>query len=266
MGSVDASLPSRLTLDHVRRQSDHGPAQEGMLTLSEHSTLTTAVVFGCLATISVMIAIRLMVKKMMAPHRLSADDALVLLAVIFTLAFCMVSLGGKLAQSWRSRPLQPVDTLHGTATMHGLGQHSSDLINAGIDLRHIFEFMWAGHILYSFAIAFANLSIISSYFRIFPHNRLHKLMYVMLAVTLSMLAASVIATVFICLPVQAAWDPTIRAQAKCYRFPSFLYASTTINIVTDVVLCTAPLPYFLRLRLPRKQKVGACLLFIVGGL
>lgn len=162
-------------------------------------------------------------------------------------------------------PLQPVDTLYFTATMHGLGQHSSDLINAGIDLTHIFEFMWAGHILYSFAIAFAKLSIISLYFRIFPHNQLHKLMYVMLTVTLALLVVSVTATIFICLPIQAAWDPTIRAQAKCYQFPSFLYASTTVNIITDVVLCAAPLPYFLRLRLPRKQKVGACLLFTVGG-
>ena len=149
--------------------------------------------------------------------------------------------------------------------MHGLGQHSSDLINAGIDLRHIIEFAWAGHILYSFAIAFAKLSIISSYFRIFPHNRLHKLMYVMMAVTFALLAASIFATIFICLPIQAAWDPAIRAQAKCYRFPTFLYASTTVNIFTDLVLCTAPLPYFLRLGLPRKQKVGACLFFIVGG-
>lgn len=162
-------------------------------------------------------------------------------------------------------PLQPVDTLYFTATMHGLGQHSSDLINAGIDLTHIFEFMWAGHILYSFAIAFAKLSIISLYFRIFPHNQLHKLMYVMLTVTLALLVVSVTATIFICLPIQAAWDPTIRAQAKCYQFPTFLYASTTVNIITDVVLCAAPLPYFLRLRLPRKQKVGACLLFTVGG-
>ncbi|KAI7783882.1 hypothetical protein LA080_011144 [Diaporthe eres] len=171
MGSDDANLPARLMSDNVRRQSDHAPAQEGSLTLSEHSTLTTAVVLGCLATISVVIAIRLMVKKMMAPHRLSADDFLVLVAAAFTLSFCMVSLG---------------------ATMHGLGQHSSDLIDAGIDLRHIIEFLWAGHILYSFAIAFAKLSIISSNFRIFPHDRLHKL----IAVFASMVKLTYIHTLY----------------------------------------------------------------------
>lgn len=96
MGSDAGSIHARLMSDNVRRQSDHAPAQEGSLTLSEHSTLTTAVVLGCLATISVVIAIRLMVKKMMAPHRLSADDFLVLVAAFFTLSFCMVSLGGKL--------------------------------------------------------------------------------------------------------------------------------------------------------------------------
>lgn len=96
MGSVDASLAAHLALGNVRRQSDLAPAQEGGLTASEHSTITTAVVFGCLATISVVIAIRLMVKKMMAPHHLSADDILVLVAAAFTVSFCMVSLGGNL--------------------------------------------------------------------------------------------------------------------------------------------------------------------------
>lgn len=94
MGIVDASLPAHLTMDNARREAAGATAQEGRLTASEHSTLTTAVVFGCLATISVVIAIRLMVKKMMAPHRLSADDFLVLVAAAFTLSFCMTSLGG----------------------------------------------------------------------------------------------------------------------------------------------------------------------------
>lgn len=95
MGSVDTSLPAHLKMDKIRRQSAGSPAQEGGLTVSEHSTLTTAVVFVCLATISVVIAIRLMVKKMMAPHRFSADDLLILVAAAFTVAFCMASLGGK---------------------------------------------------------------------------------------------------------------------------------------------------------------------------
>ncbi|KAJ0116560.1 hypothetical protein J7T55_007540 [Diaporthe amygdali] len=201
MGIINVSLAANTALDHVRRQSDRAPAQEGGLNLSYHSRLTTGVVLGCLATISVVIAIRLLVKKMMPPHHLSADDGLVLVATAFTLSFCMVSLG---------------------ASMHGLGQHSADLIDAGIDVTHIIEFVWAGHILYSFAIAFAKLSIISSYFRIFPHHRLHKLM------------------------------------------PPGIQPSDLKRHVTDFHPFS-PLPYFLRLRLPRKQKVGACLLFIVGG-
>jgi hypothetical protein len=95
IGIVDANLPANPTMEYVRRQAAGASAQEGGLTASEHSTLTTMVVFGCLATISVVIAIRLMVKKMMAPHRLSADDFLVLVAAAFTLSFCMTSLGGK---------------------------------------------------------------------------------------------------------------------------------------------------------------------------
>lgn len=126
--------------------------------------------------------------------------------------------------------------------------------------------MWAGQIIYSFAISAAKISIISSYFRIFPHKRFHQVLWVVLAVTVAFLIASIVATIFICRPVSAAWDPSVRTPMSCYRFIDVLYANAIVNVATDIILCTAPLPYFLKLRLPLKQKIVASLLFIIGGL
>lgn len=126
--------------------------------------------------------------------------------------------------------------------------------------------MWTGQLIYSFAISSAKISIISSYFRIFPYKRLHQILWVILAVTIAFLVASVVATVFICQPIEAAWDPSVRRPMSCYRFIDVLYANAIVNVATDIILCTAPLPYFLRLNLPTKQKIIASILFMIGGL
>lgn len=126
--------------------------------------------------------------------------------------------------------------------------------------------MWIGQMLYYFAISFAKFSIISSYFRIFPYKRLHQICWGVLGVTAAFLVAAVTATIFVCHPIQAAWDPTLRTPMSCFHFVDLLYASSVLNVLTDVVLCTLPLPYFLKLNIPLKQKVTASCLFIAGGL
>lgn len=126
--------------------------------------------------------------------------------------------------------------------------------------------MWVGQLLYLFAISFAKCSIISSYFRIFPYPRLHQIVWVVLGVSAALLVASVAATFLICRPVAAVWDPALRTPMSCSRFVDLLYVGGIINVIVDVVLCLVPLPYFLRLQLPLKQKISASFLFVAGGL
>lgn len=129
------------------------------------------------------------------------------------------------------------------------------------------QLMFIANVLYVCAITSTKLSIIVSYLRIFPYNTLHIAMYITAAVTVGLFLASVPATIFQCTPVSAAWDLGIdNPDAKCFAFVNFLYASTAINVTTDLVLCTAPLPYFWKLQLPRKQKITVSFLFFIGGL
>jgi hypothetical protein len=127
--------------------------------------------------------------------------------------------------------------------------------------------MYLGNIFYACAITFTKLSIIVSYIRIFPFNTLHIVMYITAGVTVALFIAAIPATVFQCKPVSAAWDLTMdNTTAKCYDLTKFLYASTAVNVTTDLVLCIAPLPYFWNLQLPRKQKIVISVLFFIGGL
>ncbi len=126
--------------------------------------------------------------------------------------------------------------------------------------------MFVGNVFYALAIAFTKLSIIASYMHIFsPTGTMRYILYATGAVTVGLLVASIPATVFQCHPVSAAWDFSLPHDG-CYTFVNFLYAATAINVVTDLILCTVPIPYFWRLQLPAKERVLVSMLFFVGGL
>lgn len=153
-----------------------------------------------------------------------------------------------------------------TGTRHGLGQHEQGLDNKDVEVRDTLVLVWAGQLIYYFAISFAKFSIISSYLRMLPYQRLHQACWVVLGLTAGFLVASGLASIFICSPVESAWNPALRTPTSCYRFVDLIDASAIFNMTTDLILCTLPLPYFLRLKIPLKQKISASCLSMAGGL
>lgn len=125
--------------------------------------------------------------------------------------------------------------------------------------------MFAIHIFSAIAVTCTKLSIIASYLRIFPYEGFRRLMYVTGAVTIALFITSIFVTIFKCVPVQASWDFTVK-HPKCFKLSHYLYASTGINIATDLILCLSPLPYFYKMQLPRRQKTIISVLFGIGGL
>jgi hypothetical protein len=59
-------------------------------------------------------------------------------------------------------------------------------------------------------------------------------------------------TIFQCRPVSGAWNF------------SYLYASSAVNVATDILLCVLPLPHLWRLNMPLKQRLILCVL-LAGG-
>jgi hypothetical protein len=75
--------------------------------------------------------------------------------------------------------------------------------------------------------------------------------------------SGVFVTIFQCKPVAAAWNFSI-VGAKCLNYVDYLYASSSINVATDIVLFVLPCPYLWRLNMPKKQRVILCVLFAGG--
>lgn len=67
--------------------------------------------------------------------------------------------------------------------------------------------------------------------------------------------------IFLCLPVTAFWDTGLRAlpTTKCYSIVAFTkigLMNTGINIATDVLLATLPIPIIWSLQINGRQKIA----------
>lgn len=134
-------------------------------------------------------------------------------------------------------------------------------------------------VLYAFAIALTKIAIISSYLRFIQDKSFRISMYATLfpiaalwvtgmmnktrvQVALAHMHTGVFVTIFQCRPLSGAWNFT--SDRECIDYISYLYASSAVNVVTDLVLCILPLPHFWGLNMPLKQRIILCVL-LAGG-
>jgi hypothetical protein len=90
-------------------------------------------------------------------------------------------------------------------------------------------------------------------------------LYAIGIVVLGFWISSIFAIIFTCVPVEAAWDYSIR-NARCIDILTYLYISAGFNVATDILLCFLPLPTIWNLKMPKAQRVIVCLLFSMGTL
>jgi hypothetical protein len=71
-------------------------------------------------------------------------------------------------------------------------------------------------------------------------------MVITLFITFGLWICGIFVPIFQCQPVNGAWAFT--ARGACINYVGYLYASSAINVFTDVLLCTLPIPHLWRLR------------------
>jgi hypothetical protein len=97
-----------------------------------------------------------------------------------------------------------------------------------------------------------------------PQGILRKVVLVISIIVLCFWISSTFAIIFTCVPVNAAWDYTIKG--KCFPIVNFFYVSSSFNIATDLLLCFLPMPTLWALKMPLAQRVVLCILFSGGTL
>ena len=130
-------------------------------------------------------------------------------------------------------------------------------------MTHGFKVLLVCQLLYVTAITITKASIIASYLRVLPTPTFRWLMYVTGTVVIAIWICSVFVTTFQCTPTYAAWDLLVQKK-KCLNIVNFFYVQSSINIATDLLLCTSPLPLFWKLNVARNERILLCTVFGFG--
>lgn len=150
----------------------------------------------------------------------------------------------------------------------GLGKHIWNLAPVLTDIPKytaiVTKCLYACYLSYALAIAFVKFSIIATYFRLFPDGLLRRTITGVGVVCVGLLICNIFTVIFTCVPVRAAW--TYNIEGKCINVVDFFYASSSINIATDLALCFLPIPTLWKLQMPRSQRIILCGLFALGAL
>lgn len=133
-------------------------------------------------------------------------------------------------------------------------------------LMFLMQLVFAVSIIYMVGIAVLKFSVILLYQRIFGVNRKFKIVSWCLAIFIFCYTiVGIFIWVFQYTPVEGAWNPYIKSvdHFDLSALPTVLAA---LNVASDILTVTLPMPLIWRLQMPTKQKVQLVLLFLLGGL
>ncbi|KAL6707604.1 hypothetical protein ACN47E_003954 [Coniothyrium glycines] len=217
------------------------------LDLNDHSSRVDWVrISSCVFIVLVLATVGLRVfARAMCVRKIFTDDILIISAAVFTVALASTCLA---------------------ATNDGLGTHIWLLPMARIfeTIKNCVLYLYICQILYAFAISLTKIAVISSYLRFIQEKGFRWSMYTIAMSILALWVTGVFVTVFQCQPVSGAWNFTL-ADRRCINYVNYLYASSAVNVLTDILLCVLPWPHLWRLNMPLKQRIILCML-LAGGM
>lgn len=117
--------------------------------------------------------------------------------------------------------------------------------------------------IYLTGLAVTKVSIIMQYMRVFVGTMIQRICRITLVVVIIYGLWTFWSAVFTCFPVAKFWDKTIKT-GYCINFTALWFTNASINIVTDLIVFSLPMPVIRSLNLPKKQKIGLMLIFAVG--
>lgn len=85
---------------------------------------------------------------------------------------------------------------------------------------------------------------------------------IMIGVVTCQASGNVLAAIFQCSPVSAAWDKT--GEYKCININAFYLANAAVNIFTDLLTYSLPIPLALKLQMPLRQRIGLAVILCLG--
>jgi hypothetical protein len=123
--------------------------------------------------------------------------------------------------------------------------------------------LFVSQLLYATAVALTKCSIIACYLRVFPNVYARRVVIAVGCIVIATWICSIFVAIFACTPVQAIWDFTI-TDKQCISLVPFFYFSTSLNGITDLVLCLIPIPLLFKIQVTTKERAILIVLFGLG--
>ncbi|KAF9249413.1 hypothetical protein DTO013E5_2769 [Penicillium roqueforti] len=146
------------------------------------------------------------------------------------------------------------------AVVHGYGRRKADM---GEGIHIALKWFFVAQIPYKIALGFTKASIVLLYLRVFITESFQRVGKGFLTVIAAWTVASVLVTIFQCIPIEASWNHNIKVK-QCVDKDSWWYAFAGINTVTDVLIAILPIPPVRHLKLSKRDRIGLCFVFGVG--
>ncbi|KAF2786170.1 hypothetical protein K505DRAFT_260469, partial [Melanomma pulvis-pyrius CBS 109.77] len=134
------------------------------------------------------------------------------------------------------------------------------------DLLKIAHWQWYFTLLIIIGISFVKLSVAFFLLRIIHRPYYRRFLYVMIGVLVSLTLAWCGTLVFQCVPVSAAWNPTL-AHARCFsdaQYRSIGLANSSFNAATDLIFAILPIPIVWTLCINLRTRISLIIVLSLG--
>ncbi|KAE8333559.1 hypothetical protein BDV39DRAFT_199280 [Aspergillus sergii] len=141
---------------------------------------------------------------------------------------------------------------------HGVGHFSDDIKPE--DFQILSEYMFYHAIVIVLGISLVKVSLALFLLRFAsPNKNLKRFIIGALVFLIIFTIACILTLIFQCLPVRAAWDFSLRENAKCYSMKTYLSIgefNSAINIATDFVFATLPAFMFYKVQVNKRTRAS----------
>ncbi|KAI5776376.1 phosphatidylserine decarboxylase [Geopyxis carbonaria] len=227
-----------------RRQAMVAPPPVDPAYAAESNTTTLLIISGtCYCAALVTVLLRLYVRSLVI-KAVGADDYSIIVAIMFT----TVSMGCFIGKGYV-----------------GMGKHIEvvsppDLVK----FMHITFFQSQSFVL---AICFIKVSVAFLLMRLAALTKYKRFLWGIIAFMIAFTLACEGTLIFNCWPIAGAWDPAVALKGHCYSLKTFGQIgmfNTCINVITDVLFATLPVPLIWALKMNRRAKVSLIMILGMG--
>lgn len=115
-------------------------------------------------------------------------------------------------------------------------------------------------------IAFAKLTILQLFLRIFVTKVYRYATYTVMAIQIACMIMVIVMTFVQCTPFAYIWEPQKHPHGHCIDKNAFWRWGNFPQVLTDVAILVLPLPALCALKLSTRDKVGVIVTFCTGGM